>query len=148
MKISTKGQYALEALLDLHMNGVGGQESLKNIARRRGISEHYLEQIFGTLRKAGIVESIRGAQGGYRLARQPEEITAGQVIRALEGPLCPVKCVGNPSGEGKRCPLLGSCPTRPLWVRVTKEIDSIVDTVTLQDLLQKLETPSPCDTQE
>ena len=106
MKISTKSQYALEALMDLHLHAVDGQESLKNIAQRRGISEHYLEQIFSTLRKAGIVESFRGAQGGYRLAREPGSITAGEVIRALEGPLCPVKCVCSSRDDEKRCPML------------------------------------------
>lgn len=139
MKISTKSQYALEALIDLQLNAVNGQENIRNIAERRGISEHYLEQIFAVLRKAGIVASIRGAQGGYRLSREPGEITAGQVIRALEGPLCPVKCVCQADDATNRCPILNRCPTRSLWVRVTGGIDEVVDGVTLAGLLASYE---------
>lgn len=136
MKLSTKGQYALEALLDLMTHSAGGQESLGNIARRRGISENYLEQIFNTLRKAGILESIRGAQGGYRLTREPRHISAGEVIRALEGPLSPVKCVCRNEGEGGQCPMAGCCATRWLWVEVAGKIDEVVDGITLADLLR------------
>jgi Rrf2 family transcriptional regulator, cysteine metabolism repressor len=135
VKISTKGQYALEALVDLHLHAADGQESLKNVAQRRGISEHYLEQIFATLRKGGIVASTRGAQGGYRLSREPGSITAGAVIRALEGPLFPVKCVLSTAGDENHCPMVDCCATRSLWVTVSKEIDSVLDGVTLGDLL-------------
>lgn len=135
MKISTKGQYALEALIDLHLHAVDGQESLKNIAIRRGISEHYLEQIFALLRKAGIVKSFRGVQGGYKLTREPQLITAGEIIRSLEGPLCPVKCVYSPMLDDSRCPIFEQCVTRTLWAKVTDEIGSIIDGVTLADLI-------------
>ena len=136
MKISTKGQYALEALLDLYLHAVNGQENLKSIAGRRGISEHYLEQIFAVLRKTGIVASVRGAQGSYRLAKNPADITAGEVIRSLEGPLCPVKCVCSSADNDKSCPMINCCATRTLWAAVTEEIDSAVDSVTLEDLLK------------
>lgn len=122
--------------MDLHLHAVDGQESLKNIALRRGISEHYLEQIFNTLRKAGIIDSFRGAQGGYRLSCEPGDITAGEVIRALEGPLCPVKCVCSIPDDDKRCPMVDSCATRTLWVKVTNEIDDVVDSVSIEDLLK------------
>ena len=135
MKISTKGQYALEALMDLQLHAVDGQESLRNIAARRGISEHYLEQIFTLLRKAGIVESIRGAQGGYRLAREPYNITAGEIIRSAEGSLYPVKCVGSKGEDKTCCPMLDRCVTRPLWAKIAFEIDSVVDGVTLEELI-------------
>ncbi len=134
LKISTKGQYALEALLDLQLHAVNGQESLANIARRRGISEHYLEQIFNTLRKAGVLESFRGAQGGYRLRREPQSITVGEVLRALEGVLSPVKCVCGVPGE-KACDMTPICCTRSLWLDVSNDIDAVVNGITLLDLV-------------
>jgi len=134
VKLSTKSQFALEALLDLALYGPEGPEPIGNIARRRGVSEHYLEQIFAALRKAGIVASVRGAQGGYKLAKAPADVTAGSVIRALEGPVSPVKCVHCSGGDG--CPMMECCPTRWLWVRVAEEIGSVIDGVTLADLLE------------
>lgn len=141
MKISIKSQYALEALIDLTLHAGDGQENTGAIAARRGISEHYLEQILAALRKAGIVASIRGAQGGYRLSRPPQDITAGEVIRALEGPLTTVKCVLIKPGE-EPCPMAGRCATQPLWTRLTEEIDTVIDSVTLSDLLAAYESLS------
>jgi Rrf2 family cysteine metabolism transcriptional repressor len=136
VKISTKGQYALEALIDLRLHAVDGQENPKNIAARRGISEHYLEQIFASLRKSGIVASTRGAQGGYRLTRAPADITAGEIIRSVEGKLSPVKCVHcNPDDEN-RCPMVGRCVTRTLWAQVADTIGGVIDAVTLEDLIR------------
>jgi Rrf2 family transcriptional regulator, cysteine metabolism repressor len=135
VKISTKGQYALEALIDLRMHATNGQENLKNVAVRRGISEPYLEQIFATLRKAGIVESKRGAQGGYKLAREPMDITAGDILRTVEGPLYPVKCVGSNPGDENRCLLYDGCVTRMLWASVAFEINGIIDGITLENLV-------------
>jgi Rrf2 family protein len=148
VKISTKGQYALEALMDLQLHAVDGQETLRNIAVRRGISEHYLEQIFALLRKAGIVESIRGAQGGYRLAREPRSITAGEIIRSAEGPLYSVKCIGNKAEDENMCPMIDRCVTRPLWARITAEIDSIIDGITLLDLTDSCASLAKANTQE
>lgn len=142
MKISTKGQYALEALVDLMMHAADGQENLRNVASRRGISEPYLDQIFNTLRKAGIVESIRGAQGGYRLARDAQTISAGEVIRAVEGSLAPVKCVNSRLEDENRCPMYGWCVTRTLWAKVAIEIDDTLDGVKLSDLLDSCAAPS------
>ena len=133
MKISTKGQYALESMLDMVVNDKE-QESLKDIARRRKISENYLEQIFSTLRKAGLVASARGAQGGYRLARSAEDITAGDIIRAVEGTLSPVKCVCEEENKAERCPLIDVCVTRGLWADLMQEINGTLDGVTLADL--------------
>lgn len=130
MTLSTKAQYALEALVELQLHAADGQDNLPAIAARRGLSEPYLEQIFATLRRAGIVTSVRGAQGGFRLAADPSAISAGAVIRALEGPLHAVKCVSLDEG----CPMQGHCPTRPLWVRVSQAIGDTADAVTLQEL--------------
>ncbi len=93
MKISTKGRYAVRVMLDLALNNSGECIKVKEIAGRQGISEKYLEQIIAVLHKAGYVKSVRGAQGGYRLAREPEAYTVGMVLRLTEGSLAPVACL-------------------------------------------------------
>ena len=93
MKVSTKGRYALRLMLDLAVNNTGEPISLKDIARRQGISDKYLEQIISVLNKAKYVKSIRGAQGGYILTKKPEEYTIGMILRLTEGSLAPVACV-------------------------------------------------------
>jgi Rrf2 family transcriptional regulator, cysteine metabolism repressor len=138
MKVSVKSQYALEALLDMRLHTTDEKMSIRDTAQRRGISEHYLEQIFSSLRKAGIVASERGALGGYRWAKPFEEITAGDVIRAVEGPLCPVKCLCAGTAQQAGCELYGRCVTRLLWENVMREIDRASDAVTLGDLAEKL----------
>jgi Rrf2 family cysteine metabolism transcriptional repressor len=135
MKISVKGQYALESLLELARSAKNGQASLHTIAQRRNLSVRFLGQIFATLRRAGIVTGVRGVLGGYRLAKPPGKITVGAVVRALEGPLVPVKCVCSSLQEPGRCILMDTCVTRDLWISVTKEIDSTLDDVTLEDLM-------------
>ena len=102
MKISTKGRYALRLMLDLAVYNTGEPVSLKDIARRQQISEKYLEQIISILNKAGYVRSIRGAQGGYILKREPAEYTVGMILRLTEGDLAPVSCVGEDRIECER----------------------------------------------
>ena len=92
MKISTKGRYGLKAMFELACRYGETPVSILAIAEAQGISEHYLEQLFKKLRKAGVVQSLRGAQGGYALARPPEEITIGEILRAFEGTVAPVSC--------------------------------------------------------
>jgi Rrf2 family protein len=136
LKISTKGRYALEAVVDLALNSSDGHESLKNIAERRGFSENYLEQIFVLLRKSNIVESIRGAQGGYRLTRDASEITAGDIIRAAEGDMAVVPCISSKvNKEEKPCDMVDCCVTRGLWGKITQRINEIADSVTIEDLM-------------
>ena len=94
MKLSTKGRYGLRALIDLAQHGGEGPVSITSIAERQEISERYLEQLMSKLKKAGIIQSIRGAQGGYVLAKELEEVSVGEVLRALEGDLNPVECSG------------------------------------------------------
>lgn len=135
MKISTKGRYALEAVVDLAVHSVSGLENLKNISDRLIISKNYLEQLFVVLRQKGIVESVRGAQGGYRLVRDAKEITAGDVIRAVEGTLSPVSCLD----EGKCNQPCGSydlCVTRILWRKLMNEINGAADSVTIYELVE------------
>ena len=93
MKLSTRGRYGLRAMLDIAINQGDGPTTLPSISERQGISVGYLEQLMVPLKKEGLIRSVRGAQGGYLLAREPEKITVGDIIRALEGPIAPVACV-------------------------------------------------------
>ena len=132
MKISTKGRYALRLMIDLAMNSVGEPVSLKDVAKRQGISEKYLEQIISVLNRAGYVKSIRGAQGGYLLRRAPEEYTVGLILRLTEGSLAPVTCVED--GDFP-CERQENCVTVILWKKINDAINSVVDSITLQDLV-------------
>jgi len=102
LKLSTKGRYGLRAIVDLAINGEKEAVALSGIAERQDISISYLEQLIAKLKKAGIVTSIRGAQGGYLLAKNPEEISVGEILRALEGDLNPVNC-SEVIGNGESC---------------------------------------------
>lgn len=134
MKISTKGRYALEAVLDLAIYSETELESLNNISERLDISKNYLEQLFSILRKNNIVSSVRGAQGGYRLARDIESITAGDIIRAVEGPLSPVSCIDDDKCNNQDNNI-NLCVTRLLWQQMMAAMDEAADSVTLKDLV-------------
>lgn len=133
MKISTKGRYALRLLLDLAVYNTGEPISLKDVARRQQISEKYLEQIISLLNKAGFVRSIRGAQGGYMLAKAPSEYTVGMILRLTEGSLAPVSCVGEDSME---CERRQGCVTVRVWEQLNDAINQVVDRITLADLVE------------
>lgn len=130
MKISTKGRYALHLMLDLAMHDTGEPVSLKDIAKRQGISDKYLEQIISGLNKANFVKSIRGAQGGYILTRRPEEYTVGMILRLMEGSLAPVACVE----EDNPCDRMESCAMILVWKKINDAINDVVDHITLADL--------------
>lgn len=134
MRISTKGRYGLRAVIDIAQNCGEGQVSLKDVSQRQGISENYLEQIIFPLKKAGILKSVRGSQGGYLLARSAAEISAGEVLRALEGDLAPVDCL---AGEGVSCERSSICPTIGMWSRLQDAINSVVDTTSIQNLIDE-----------
>lgn len=112
MKISTKGRYAVRVMLDLALNDRGACIKVKEIAARQEISEKYLEQIIAVLNRAGYVKSARGAQGGYRLARAPEEYTVGMILRLTEGSMAPVACLEEGAPECARC---STCDTLGVW---------------------------------
>lgn len=133
MKISTKGRYGLEAIVDLAIHSVQGPVNLKSIAERCDISEAYILQIFLILRRAGIVDSIRGAQGGYVLARPMAEITVGNVLTSLEGPLAPVACIVD--GEEPVCAQFEKCSTRNFWESMMFILNDVADSVTIEDLV-------------
>ena len=133
MKLSTKGQYGVRAMYDLAQLYGGAPQSVKCIAERQGIPEAYLEQLIAPLRKAGLVLSIRGAQGGYTLADDPEKITVGMIIRALEGEICMTDCLEYEDSCDKAC----SCPTRLVVRRVRDGVNAIVDGITLRDMIEE-----------
>lgn len=134
MKISTKGRYALRLMLDLAMHSEGGElVRIRTIAKRQEISEKYLEQIISTLNHAGFVKSVRGAQGGYRLAKEPKDYTVGMILRLTEGSLAPVACLDD---EENQCNRAAQCATLEVWQRLKNAIDGVVDAITLQDLVE------------
>ncbi len=122
MKISTKGTYAIQVMLDLALHDTGENINVKKIAERQDISEKYLEQIIAVLNKAGFVRSVRGAQGGYRLSKSPDQYTVGDILRITEGPLEPVSVSESPL---------------EVWKKLKAAIDEVVDGVTLQDLVDE-----------
>ncbi len=134
MKFSTKGRYGLQAMLDLAVHNHEGQVVLKSIAERQGLSENYLEQLFAVLKRAKLVKSIRGSQGGYTLAESPDKITVGDILRTLEGPLVSNGCVvknGESCSSNYNC-----CVTRNVWVKIQEGIDQVTDNITLQQLVE------------
>ncbi|MDE5933443.1 MAG: Rrf2 family transcriptional regulator [Lachnospiraceae bacterium] len=133
MKISTKGRYALRLMLDLATYSEGGPVCLKDVARRQQISDKYLEQIIATLNKAGYVRSIRGAQGGYLLKKDPADYTVGMILRLTEGDLAPVGCVGAEKEECERKP---GCVTIRIWQQINDAVNQVVDNITLADMLE------------
>ena len=133
MKISTRGRYALRMMLDLATYSAGGPVSLKDVAKRQEISDKYLEQIIAVLNKSGYVKSIRGAQGGYLLKKEPEEYTVGMILRLTEGDLAPVGCVGE---EKEECNRKAECVTVRIWQQLNDAINNVVDNITLADMLE------------
>ena len=134
MKISTKGRYALRLMLDLAVYNTGEPISLKDIAKRQEISEKYLEQIISVLSKGGMVQSVRGAQGGYFLRREPKDYTVGKILRLTEGDLAPVDCVG---ASGVSCDHKGDCITVEVYERINQAVNDVVDHISLQDLVDR-----------
>ncbi len=134
MKISTRGRYALRLMLDLAMNGSDKYVTIKSISQRQDISGKYLEQIIAVLSRAGYVKSVRGAQGGYKLARPAEEYTVGMILRLIEGTLVPVSCLDD---EPNQCPRHEKCATLDVWKQIEAAVNSVVDNITLADLVKK-----------
>lgn len=135
MKLSTKGRYGLRALVDLAVHSETGPVSIQSIANRQEISVSYLEQLVGKMRRAGLVISVRGATGGYRLAKSPSEISVGDVLRALEGTLEAVDCPGN--SEVSACKASQKCVTKYVWKKINESISQAVDTIMIEQLVQE-----------
>lgn len=132
MKISTKGRYGLRAMLDLAIHYSEGQITLSSIAKRQEISESYLEQLLNLLKKAGLVNSSRGHQGGYILAKDPEEITLFSIVEVLEGTLSPVHCIDE--ADTLECKRKDVCASKGVWEKVRNSICNALDTITLKEL--------------
>jgi Rrf2 family transcriptional regulator, cysteine metabolism repressor len=132
MKISTKGRYGLTIMIELAKKHGEGPTSLKSIAQTNDLSEHYLEQLIAPLRNAGLVKSIRGAYGGYILTDIPSKITAGDVIRVLEGPITPVEGIEDEEPA-----------KRELWIRIRDAIKDVLDNTTLEDLVNHRNDTEP-----
>ena len=132
MKISTKGRYALRLMLDIAQHQQAGFVSLKEIAQRQEISKKYLEQIIPLLNRADILQTSRGYQGGYRLARAPEDYTVYEILAIAEGGLAPVACL---DGTENLCPRKESCLTLPVWEGLDRTIREYLSSITLQDIL-------------
>jgi Rrf2 family cysteine metabolism transcriptional repressor len=132
MQISTKGRYALRAMIDLGLHMEQGPVLRKDIAERQEISSDYIGQLFVELRKAGFIESVKGPGGGYILAQDADRIKVGDIIRAVEGPIALVPCV-NPKPE-EVCRRMDNCVAYLLWKRLSKAIEEVLDSITLKDL--------------
>lgn len=132
LKISTRGRYALRLMLDLALHHTGTPVRIKEISARQEISDKYLEQIISVLVRAGYVKSVRGPQGGYRLAKPAEAYSAGMILRLVEGSLSPVPCLGE---NDHFCGRQGDCATWLLWKEIDEAVQRIVDHVTLADLV-------------
>ena len=136
MKVSTKGDYATRAMQDLALHYDQGPIQIEEIARRQHLPVRYLEQILLSLKRAGFLESRRGVNGGYYLAKHPREITVGAIIRVMEGPIIPIFCVG--SGKREICIEEPHCSLRDIWNEVRDAVVRIVDHITLEDLCRQI----------
>lgn len=134
MKLSTKGRYGLRALIDLALYSDEEAVSIQSISNRQNISDSYLEQLMRKLKKAGLVVSERGAQGGYRLAKPADEISVGDVLRALEGSLETVSCG---AGNNEHCQGEDLCVTRYVWQEINKSIQETVDSIKISQLVEE-----------
>lgn len=137
MKLSTRGRYGLKAMVDLAVEYGGAPVSTASLAASQGISDAYLEQLISSLRKAGLIVSLRGAQGGYRLSRSPEEINVGEILRVLEGSTDLVDCVGTDHVD---CDNACTCSARPLWLKLQSKINAVLRETTLADMAEDYKT--------
>ena len=132
MNVTSKGRYALRVMLDLAQHPDEGYISLKTIADRQRVSMKYLEIIVSSLKKAGLVDSTRGKEGGYKLNRTPAEYGVGDILRCIEDNLAPVSCIKSGSVF---CERASECMTVPMWMELDDIINAYLDTVSLEDLL-------------
>ena len=132
--ISTKGRYALRMMINLALYSNGGYVRLKDISEKENISIKYLEQVVALLYKANLVFSLRGNNGGYKLAKDAKDYTAGEILRAAEGTLSPVQCLSCPVNN---CPRQNVCSTLEFWKGFNDVVNNYVDSVTLEDLATK-----------
>jgi Rrf2 family cysteine metabolism transcriptional repressor len=135
MKFSAKGEYGIRAVLDMALYSQNGPAQVKEIARRQAIPERFLEQVMASLRKAGLVESVRGAQGGYLLAYPPTQISLADIIQAVEGPIAPMKCVSEKAQNS--CNRADLCVVRDVWREVQTSIVNALNSITVEEMCKK-----------
>ena len=138
MKISTKGRYGLRILLDLALNDSEKPRMIRDISESQHISEKYISRLIIELRKAGMVKSIRGSKGGYRISREPKEITLLDVVEVMEGPVSIVDCVS----ARDCCPRIASCVTREIWTELNNQIREALQKITLQEIIDRYRAKS------
>ncbi len=131
VKLSTRGRYGIKAMVDLAVEYGSGPVSATTLASLQGVSLAYLEQLIAALKKAKLVQSVRGVQGGYTLSRKPEDITVNEVLKALEGSTTVVDCV---SQQALGCEHACTCSARPLWLKLQSRIDAVLDETTIKDM--------------
>ncbi|MGI5900535.1 MAG: RrF2 family transcriptional regulator [Christensenellales bacterium] len=144
MKLSTKSRYGIRAMLSIALNEEERPIPISQIAEQQNIPGPYLEQLAGTLKRSGLVVSTRGALGGYRLSREPKDISIGEIIRALEGSLAPLACVE----DEELCSHSGNCTEHMLYGRITRGVNDVFDSISLNDLVsdqRRLEGSAPCN---
>lgn len=150
MKVSSRGEYGVRAMVALAKNYGQGPMSIASVAKSSSVPPAYLEQLIGPLRRAGLVESKRGAHGGYQLSRPPELMRVGEIYRVMEGPVAPMECVSEDVTE-QTCPLIDGCETRPVWLKMRDAMVQTIDSITLADLIeqgkaQREQSPRPVPT--
>lgn len=133
MKISTKGRYAVRMICYIAEHGSERAVPIKEISEHQGISLKYLEQIAILLVKAGLIKSVRGAQGGYKLTKSPDDYTVGMILRLTEGNIAPVACL---EGESNQCERSCQCQTLFIWQRVYDAVCGVVDNITVTDIIE------------
>jgi len=142
LKLSTKGRYGLRAMFYLALKYGEGPVPLSEISDEQGISISYLEQLFSSLRKKGLVVSIRGANGGYKLSKPPEDTIVGDILRALEGTLAPTDCVVD--GEEEKYSYNDHCVTQHVWRKIRDSITRVVDSISLDDMIRDYNNMNNC----
>lgn len=134
MKVSSRGEYGVRAMVALAKHYGQGPMSIAAMSKSSAVPMPYLEQLIAPLRRAGLVESKRGARGGYLLTRDPQDVRVGEVYRIMEGPVAPMECVSEDITE-QTCPLIAGCETRPVWLQMRDAIVQTLDSTTLGDLI-------------
>ncbi|MGC1401855.1 MAG: Rrf2 family transcriptional regulator [Thermodesulfobacteriota bacterium] len=138
MKLSTKIRYGVRSLCDMVTNVTDSPAQIKDISKRQSISARYIEQIFQKLKKAGLIKSVRGRSGGYLLTQKPNEISVGDVIRAIEGKdIQLVACLNKNKGEIKACERLGNCAASQVWEEASKRLTDYFDSVTIKQICEE-----------
>jgi len=133
MRLSTQSRYGVRAIFDIAYHSEGLETQVKDISRRQGISQRYLEQIFQKLKRAGVVRSKRGPSGGYFLGKKPEDITIREIVQITEGSINPVRCIDE-GGSSQPCERSGECVTQIVWNEAGKRLREYFDSVTVRDL--------------